>query len=313
MYFRVITHQYVEDYKSMRLDFPDEDVMFIRDYRIPDPIEGPESGSRWTLVFDSASNALCNGIRVIITSPTDHHILFTTRLCFDYTNDMAEYKACILEIDVSIDLRIGILEVYGDSTLVIYQIKGDWETLHPNLIPYRDHILKLIPYFDDITFHHIPREENQLADALDTLSSMFKVKRANEAHDITIEHLDEAAYCLVVEAETDGKPWFYDIKQYLKKHEYPEDASITNKKTFKKLSVNFFLSGNVLYKRNFDMVLLRCVDRQKEDILIKEIHECSFDTHANGHSMEKKILKVGYYWLTMDPLCQDVPQVPNLC
>lgn len=38
---------------------------------------------------------------------------------------MAEYEACILRIDKTIDLRIKILEVYGDSTLVINQIKGE--------------------------------------------------------------------------------------------------------------------------------------------------------------------------------------------
>lgn len=125
---------------------------------------------------------------------------------------MEEYEACILGIEAAIDLRIKILEVYGDSTLVIYQIKGDWETCHLNLIPYRDHVLKLIPYFNEITFHHISREVNQLVDALDTLLSMSKVKWANEAHAIIIQHLDELEHCLGVKAETDGKPWFYDIK-----------------------------------------------------------------------------------------------------
>ena len=31
-----------------------------------------------------------------------------------------------------------------------------------------------------------------------------------------------------------------------------------------------------------------------------EVHEGSFGTHANGHSMEKNMLKVGYYWKTME-------------
>ncbi|XP_050918914.1 uncharacterized protein LOC127136399 [Lathyrus oleraceus] len=159
---------------------------------------------------------------------------------------MVEYEACILGIEAAIDLRVKILEVYEDSALVIYQIKGDWETRHPNLIPYREHVMKLIPYFDEINFHHIPREENQLVDALATLSSMFKVKWANESPSITIQHLDEPAHCLAVEAETNVKPWFYDIKRYLEKHEYPNDVSITEKKTLKKLSSNFFLSGGVL-------------------------------------------------------------------
>lgn len=73
----------------------------------------------------------------------------------------------------------------------------------------------MIAYFDKITFHYIPREENQLACALATLSSMFKVKWYNETPSIRIQPLDELAYCIVIEAEMDNKPWFYDIKQFL--------------------------------------------------------------------------------------------------
>ena len=78
-------------------------------------------------------------------------------------------------IKATIDLRIKFLSVYGDSALVISQVKGEWDTKHLNLIPYREHVLTLIPYFKEITFEHIPREENQLANSLVTMSSMFKI------------------------------------------------------------------------------------------------------------------------------------------
>lgn len=71
---------------------------------------------------------------------------------------MAEYEACIYEIEAVIDLRIKIFEVYGDSALVISQVGRDWENQDKKLIPYREHVVKLIPYFDEITFHYIPRK-----------------------------------------------------------------------------------------------------------------------------------------------------------
>ena len=127
------------------------------------------------MVFDGASNALGNGIGVAIISPEGFHTPFTARLCFGCTNNMAEYKACILGLKVAIDLRIKHLDVCGDSALVISQVKGEWDTKHPNLIPYKELVLTLIPYFKEVTFKHFPREENQLTDALATMSSMFKV------------------------------------------------------------------------------------------------------------------------------------------
>ncbi|KAI5409411.1 hypothetical protein KIW84_055009 [Lathyrus oleraceus] len=40
-----LSHQPVKDYESLKFDFPDEDIMVIKDYEIPDPGEGPEPGS----------------------------------------------------------------------------------------------------------------------------------------------------------------------------------------------------------------------------------------------------------------------------
>ncbi|XP_050892959.1 uncharacterized protein LOC127098407 [Lathyrus oleraceus] len=216
---------------------------------------------------------------------------------------MAECEACIFGLEAAIDLKIKILEVYGDSALVICQIRGEWEVRDPKLIPYKEHVSKLILYFDEVTFHHIPRAENQLVDALATLASMFKVKWKNEAPSFHIDYLDEPAYCLAAEEESDDYPWFRDIKKYLEKQEYPEDASITDKKYLRKLSAKFFLSGDVLYKRNYDSVLLRYVDRHKADRIIMEIHEGFFRTYASGHTMVKKISRAGYYWMTMEIDC----------
>lgn len=87
----------------------------------------------------------------------------------------------------------------------------------------------MIDYFDDITFHYIPLEENQLAGALATLSSMFKLKWYDEAPSIRIQRLDEPAYYVEGEVEADNKPWFYDIKLFLHKQEYPANASAQDK------------------------------------------------------------------------------------
>ena len=34
-----------------------------------------------------------------------------------------------------------------------------------------------------------------------------------------------------------------------------------------------------------------------------EVHERSFGMHVNGHAMTRKILRAGYYWLTMESEC----------
>ncbi|XP_050902417.1 uncharacterized protein LOC127113104 [Lathyrus oleraceus] len=255
-----LAHLPVEGYQPLRFDFSDEDIMFIRDFTMlgfeVSPEEGPEPGSRWTLVFDGASNARGHGISVVITYLTGFHLPFTARLCFDCTNNMAEYEACIYGLEAAIDLRIEILEVFGDSALVIIQVKGDWKTQDSKLIPYKEHIRRRIPYFDEISFHHISRKENQLVDALATLTSMFKVKWKNEAPSIQIDHLNEPTHYLAIEADPNDKPWFYDIKTFMEKRQYPKGISINDKQALRRLSSKFFLNGDVLYKRNYDFILL---------------------------------------------------------
>ncbi|XP_050877518.1 uncharacterized protein LOC127081289 [Lathyrus oleraceus] len=152
---------------------------------------------------------------------------------------MAKYEAYIYSIEATIDLRIKLLEVYGDLVMVISQVKGDWETQDRKFIPYKEHNRKPIPYFEEISFHHIPREENQLADALVTLASMFKVKWKNEALAIHIDHLNEPAHYLAIEADPDDKPWFHDIKTFMEKQQYPDGISITNKKALRSFIPSF--------------------------------------------------------------------------
>ena len=73
--------------------------------------------------------------------------------------------------------------------------------------------------------------------------------------------MDRPAHVFTTEEVADEKPWYYDIKHFLQTQEYPFGASKKDRKTLRRLAGSFFLSENVLYKRNFDMVLLRCMDR----------------------------------------------------
>ena len=111
------------------------------------------------------------------------------------------------------------------------------------------------------------------------------------------------AHCCLIEEEHNDKPWYFDIKRYVEDKEYPKKASDNDNRMLRRLAAGFFLSGGILYKRNHDMVLLRCVDAREVEQMLVEVHEGSFGTHTNGHAMAWKILRAGYYWLTMENDC----------
>lgn len=98
--------------------------MVLSDEKVISDDKRPKLGDRWKLAFKGASNSLGHGIGAILIFRRIGYTSFITRLCFDYSNNMAEYEACIMVIEVAIELRIKIIKVYGDSTLVIFQVKG---------------------------------------------------------------------------------------------------------------------------------------------------------------------------------------------
>ncbi|XP_027345007.1 uncharacterized protein LOC113857384 [Abrus precatorius] len=149
-------------------------------------------------------------------------------------------------IQAAVESKIKVLKVYGDSALVIHQLKEEWETRDAKLIPYQAYVKELIEYFDEITFQHIPHEDNQLTDALATLSSIFVISQNVDMPLIKMRQHDRLAYCQMIEGESDGKLWYHDIKSYLKNQEYPLNATNNDKRTLRRLAMNFFLNGELL-------------------------------------------------------------------
>jgi len=153
---------------------------------------------------------------------------------------MAEYEACALGVQAAIDFNVKLLKVYGDSALVIHQLRGEWETKDHKLIPYQAYIKELAEFFDEISFHHVSQEENQMADALATLASMFQLTPHGDLSYIEFKCHSKPAHCCLVEEERDGKTWYFDIKRYVESKEYPPEASDNDKRTLRRLAAGFF-------------------------------------------------------------------------
>ncbi|KAK5771320.1 hypothetical protein PVK06_047517 [Gossypium arboreum] len=153
-------------------------------------------------------------------------------------------------IRAAIECKIKVLEVYEDSALVIYQLKGEWETKDPKLIDYRKLVLELVKEFDDITFCYLPRDENQMADALATLASMIKVNKQEDVKPIRMSIYETPAHCYSIEEdeEKDDHPWYHNILQYVKNREYPDQAGENVKRTLRRLAIDYVLDGEIYTK-----------------------------------------------------------------
>lgn len=82
------------------------------------------------------------------------------------SSNVAEYRAVIAGLKMSLNNEITIIHIYSDSQLVVKQIIGAFKTNKPTLKKHRDYVLKLLEQFDNYTIKWVPRNQNKLADAL---------------------------------------------------------------------------------------------------------------------------------------------------
>jgi ribonuclease HI/pterin-4a-carbinolamine dehydratase len=81
------------------------------------------------------------------------------------TNNQAEYTALKIALEEALKMGVRVAHVYLDSLLVVNQMKGIFKVKNRDLWPIHDAIKQLVPKFEKISFDHVPRELNKLADA----------------------------------------------------------------------------------------------------------------------------------------------------
>ncbi|XP_075101974.1 uncharacterized protein LOC142177388 [Nicotiana tabacum] len=192
-----------DEYQPLSTYFPDEEVN--SDEVIP------EDTKTCKIFFDGAINTKGVGIGVIVILPTGQHYPATARLQFFCTNNTTEYEACIMGINMAIDMDVEVLLIMGDSNLIIRQAQGEWETRDIKLIPYRQNVGDLSKRFKSVEFRYIPRFHNELTDVLATLAAMLLYPGNVRIDLLEIQIWERHGFCNMVEVEPDVQPWYHDI------------------------------------------------------------------------------------------------------
>ncbi len=82
------------------------------------------------------------------------------------TNNVAEYQAVYLGLEKAQELGFKVVDFRMDSQLVARQLNGIYKTKHPDLQPIYNRISELVRQFERVTFTHVLREYNTLADGV---------------------------------------------------------------------------------------------------------------------------------------------------
>jgi ribonuclease HI len=143
-------------------------------FKLPSPNEEKFKDEKiinksWNMNFDGAHSRSGKGAWIVPKSPTGKSYSFAFGLDFDATNNVVEYEALLLGLEISKDMGIQILNIKGDSKLVILEVKNKYAYKSESLKRYRNALWDTMQLFDAIDLISIPREYNSLEVSTSTL------------------------------------------------------------------------------------------------------------------------------------------------
>lgn len=122
-----------------------------------------------------------SGLGAVVRDPAHQILYLWYQSAGPLTNNEAEYEAALMALErlrektphrLHAQMQI---DLYTDSQVLVEQMSGKALTHAPGLRKAQARLRALVIQFARVTFHHIPREENQLADALASEAAKQKI------------------------------------------------------------------------------------------------------------------------------------------
>jgi ribonuclease HI len=82
------------------------------------------------------------------------------------TNNVAEYRAVLLGIELAIELGADELELVGDSELIVKQVRGEYRVKDSGLKPLHAEAKAALEPLSRWSIRHVRRAQNAAADSL---------------------------------------------------------------------------------------------------------------------------------------------------
>ncbi|CAL9011590.1 unnamed protein product [Prunus brigantina] len=125
------------------------------------------------------------GVGIVLSSPEGVDLEYFVRLDFPASNNVAEYEALVLGLQLARTMKVEHLVVHSDSCLIIGQTTEEYATKDERMGAYQRLVNDLANRFEKIEFERIPREMNVQADCLahatstsvEEMSNLTKVRK----------------------------------------------------------------------------------------------------------------------------------------
>ena len=131
----------------------------------PSPAQRPEHLILYVDGACSGNPGPC-GSAAVLKDADGTTILERARAFGPATNNVAEYQAIILGLELAAELKPRRLTVRSDSELMVRQLAGQYAVKAQHLRPLIEKVRRLLAPFESVEIEHISRTLNTEADAL---------------------------------------------------------------------------------------------------------------------------------------------------
>ncbi|KAI3725412.1 hypothetical protein L1987_65200 [Smallanthus sonchifolius] len=234
-----------------------------------------EAGMLWDLFTNGVVCIEGSGVGLLLISPEGTEFTRALKFSFQTSNNETEYEGLLAGLRWAVEKGARNVRAHVDSLLVANQINEIYEAKGPTMARYLNTCKSLLRQFVSWEVIHIPRSQNNKADALSKIASNF----SDPMKAIHLEIIQIPSTEMVeVNTTQQEESWITPIKEYLEKGTLPPERSKAHKLQAK--ATQYQLHEGTLYRRSFLCPLLRCVDRAEANYLIREIHFGICGIHA---------------------------------
>jgi ribonuclease HI len=124
--------------------------------------------------FDGSSCGKGGGVGILLISPKGEVFAFAIPIQPTVTNNQAEYETLLRGLQYLREAKAIVVEIFGDSELVIKQLNGQYEYRDDILRNYYKECKEILKSFQLVILQHIPRENNGEANRLAQSASGYR-------------------------------------------------------------------------------------------------------------------------------------------
>ncbi|XP_020239374.1 uncharacterized protein LOC109818341 [Cajanus cajan] len=264
---------------------------------------GHFENDQWVLRVDGSSNNQGSGAGIILEGPTGLALEQSLRFAFKASNNQAEYEALLAGLRLAREVGVQNLLCWTDSKVVSEKVNENFQVKDAQLLKYYHTFQNMCQHFDQVSVKHTPCEHNDRADQLARLAT----SNQKPGQLRTTLHLElstpsiEVVECLSVSEQS--ATWMTDILRFI-----TEGVGLTCPSAAKKLrtqAARYSVIGGELFRRDFSSPLLKCLNNEEANYVLREVHEGICGSHSGGRTLATKVLRAGYYWPTLKFDCME--------